>query len=106
MAAEQVTLSRDWSGVYRPNNNVAERTVTAASALVALVRAFGLVGLLALTVVCAATGWRVIEILRQIPLLQLRLALASVSVGDALLCALGWVVVRETLRARLRGGRP
>ena len=101
MATKRGTLTRDWRGGDRRSSNVSERTGSLASSFLGLGRAFGLVGLLDWTTICAVTAWRVIENLRQIPLLQLRLALASVSVGDALLCAVGWVVVRETLRARL-----
>ena len=62
MATEQVTLARDWSGVYRPSSNVAERTASLASAVVALARARGLVVSRGLTTIPAVTAWLVNEL--------------------------------------------
>jgi hypothetical protein len=53
-------------------------------------------------VYCARTGWSVLQALRQVRLADLRLAAELLSVGDVLLCLIGYGLGKEILEAAIR----
>jgi hypothetical protein len=69
-------------------------------------RRLGRVGVALLAVVafayCARTGWEVLQALRQVRLTDLRLAAELLSVGDVLLCLVGYGLGKEILRTAIR----
>ena len=82
---------RRWTVAEKPNETVRKW----------LARALALLALL-VTVFCARTGWYVLQDLQRIKLVELRHVLDVLTVGDVVLCVVGFGVGRELLRGVLR----
>jgi hypothetical protein len=82
---------RRWTIAEQPSETV-RRHLRRLLTLVALV----------ITVYCARTGWWVLQDLQRIKLVELRHVLDVLSVGDVVLCLVGYGVGRELLRGALR----
>lgn len=87
---------RAWDGSYRVPRMTAEDAGRAGRFVVAAILAVGLL-------YCGSIAWDVLQDLRAIKLVELRSVLHRVSVGDAILTWLAWVIGRDLLRALLRG---
>lgn len=89
---------RAWDGSYYvprfSSEQVGRAGRMAGALLVALVLLF-----------CGAVAFDVIQDLREVKLIELRAVLHRVSVGDAILTWLAWVVGRDLLRSIVRGER-
>jgi hypothetical protein len=70
-----------------------------------LLRAVLVVGFVALLASCVATAWSVLGELSRVKLAHCSRALEVVSVRDAVLCGLGYVVGKALLRAVVRVSR-
>jgi len=81
---------RRWTVAEKPNETVRKY----------LRRALALVAML-VTVFCARTGWYVLQDLQRIKLVELRHVLDVLTVGDVVVCLVGYGVGRELLRAVL-----
>jgi hypothetical protein len=53
-------------------------------------------------VLCAQTGWQVVQELRRIRLSELRKVLDVLTVGDVVLCLIGYGLGKELVRAIVR----
>jgi len=51
---------------------------------------------------CARAGWEVLQALRQVRLAELRQAAELLSVGDVLLCLIGYGLGKEILKAAIQ----
>jgi len=63
------------------------------------------VGLLVILVVCAQTGWQVLQTLGQVKLSDASHALQIISVRDAVLCVVGYRVAMRLVHVFIRSRR-
>jgi hypothetical protein len=63
------------------------------------------VGLLVILVVCAQTGWQVLQTLGQVKLSDASHALQIISVRDAVLCVVGYRVAMRLVQVFVRSRR-
>ena len=82
---------RAWDGSYRVPHVTAEQAGKAG-------RVIGLLLLAAGLVYCGGIAYEVIQSLREVKLIDLRMVLERVSVGDAILTWFAYVFGRELLR--------
>lgn len=89
-----VQMMRSWEGVYHVPRIGSEQIRD-------IVR-FAAGGLLVLLILyCGTVGWSVIQDLREVRLLELRQVFRRVSIGDAILTWLGYVLARDVVRAMI-----
>jgi len=63
------------------------------------------VGLLVILVVCAQTGWQVLQTLGQVKLSDATHALSVISVRDAVLCVVGYRIAMRLVQVLIRNRR-
>src|SRR5262249_5559310 len=82
---------RRWTVAEKPNETLRKYLRHALTLVALLVTAF-----------CARTGWYVLQDLQRIKLAELRHVPEVLTVGDVVLCLVGYSIGRELLRALLR----
>ena len=90
---ETVEVLRGWRRwtIAEPNETVRKYLRHALAVAALLVTAY-----------CGRTGWYVLQDLQRIKLVELRHVLDVLTVGDVVLCLVGYSIGRELLRAVLR----
>ena len=89
---------RAWDGSYYVPRISSEQAGSAGRVVVAFLLAIGLL-------YCGSIAWDVLQQLRELKLIELRAVLYRVSIGDALITWLAWVIGRDLLHFALYRNR-